>query len=106
MNFKSAKKKPFFIFFTNIYVIILTVFVFWMLFLDENSYLTHREFNNEIKELKTWIEFHKEKIEKDKEVIKKLKDSLELERYARENYLMKKENEDIYIIEFDTIKDK
>ncbi|HAO14869.1 MAG TPA: septum formation initiator [Tenacibaculum sp.] len=77
-----------------------------MLFLDENSYLTHREFNNEIKELKTWIKYHKEKIEKDKEVIKKLKDSLELERYARENYLMKKENEDIYIIEFDTIKDQ
>ena len=36
--------------------------------------------------------------------IKNLKDSLELERFAREKYLMKKENEDIYIIEFDTIK--
>ena len=34
----------------------------------------------------------------------KLNDSLQLERFAREQYLMKKENEDIYIIEFDTIK--
>jgi cell division protein DivIC len=37
-------------------------------------------------------------------MIKNLQDSLQLERFAREKYLMKKENEDIYIIEFDTIK--
>jgi hypothetical protein len=37
-------------------------------------------------------------------MIKNLQDSLELERFAREKYLMKRENEDIYIIEFDTIK--
>lgn len=46
----------------------------------------------------------KKKIEEDQETIKKLKDSLELERYAREKYLMKKDNEDVYIIEFDTLK--
>ena len=73
-------------------------------FFDENSYLVHRKFNNEIKDLETTISFYKTKIEKDKETIKKLEDSLELERFAREKYLMKKENEDIYIIEFDTIK--
>lgn len=104
MNLKSIKNKPSFKIITNLYVIILTVFVIWMLFLDENSYLTHREFNKEIKELETWIEYHKQKIATDKETIEKLKDSLELEKYAREKYLMKKENEDIYIIEFDTIK--
>ncbi|CAL2088167.1 septum formation initiator family protein [Tenacibaculum sp. 190524A02b] len=103
MKLPSLKNKSFKII-GNIYVAILTVFVIWMLFFDENSYLTHREFNHDIKELETWIEFHKQKIAKDKETIEKLKDSLELERYAREKYLMKKENEDIYIIEFDTIK--
>ncbi|MBA6156323.1 septum formation initiator family protein [Tenacibaculum sp. S7007] len=104
MNLKSIKNKPSFKIATNIYVIILTVFVVWMLFFDENSYLTHREFNKEINELETWIDYHKEKIKTDKETIQKLQDSLQLERYAREKYLMKKENEDIYIIEFDTIK--
>lgn len=104
MNFKSIKNKPSFKIATNIYVVILTVFVVWMLFFDENSYLTHREFNQEIEELETWIDFHKKKIAEDKETIKKLQDSLELERYAREKYLMKKDNEDIYIIEFDTIQ--
>lgn len=86
------------------YVIILTLFVSWMLFLDENSYLRHQEFNKDIEELETWIDYHKQKIAEDKETIKKLQDSLELERFAREKYLMKKKNEDIYIIEFDTIK--
>ena len=105
MGLKSYKEMFVFKIISNIYVIILTVFVIWMLFLDENSYLTHREFNAEIEELETWIEFHKKKIAIDKEIIEKLKDSLELERYAREKFLMKKENEDIYIIEFDTIKD-
>lgn len=76
-----------------------------MLFFDENSYLIHRKFNNEIEDLESTISFYQDKIAKDKETIKKLQDSLELERFAREKYLMKKENEDIYIIEFDTIKD-
>lgn len=74
-----------------------------MLFFDENSYLTHRKFNNEINDLESIISFYKDKIEKDRATIKKLQDSLELERFAREKYLMKKDNEDIYIIEFDTI---
>ncbi|WP_299625992.1 septum formation initiator family protein [uncultured Tenacibaculum sp.] len=104
MNFNSLKNKPFFKVITNVYLVILTVFVVWMLFFDENSYLNHREFNKEIKELQTWNSYHKKKIAEDKETIRKLQDSLELERFAREKYLMKKENEDIYIIEFDTIK--
>lgn len=104
MNLKSIQNKPLVKIVTNIYVIILTVFVVWMLFFDENSYLTHREFDNEIKELQTWIDYHKKKTAEDKQTIKNLQDSLELERFAREKYLMKKKNEDIYIIEFDTIE--
>jgi cell division protein FtsB len=94
----------FFKFFTNIFVMILIPFIVWMLFFDENSYLVHRKFDNEIEDLENTISFYKDKITKDQETIKKLEDSLELERFAREKYLMKKENEDIYIIEFDTIK--
>tara|TARA_R110002126_G_scaffold277560_2_gene423520 strand:- start:5008 stop:5325 length:318 start_codon:yes stop_codon:yes gene_type:complete len=102
--FKNLKSNFIFKIITNVFVVILIPFIIWMLFFDENSYLVHRKFNNEIKDLETTISFYKTKIEKDKETIKKLEDSLELERFAREKYLMKKENEDIYIIEFDTIK--
>lgn len=104
MTFKQLKQKPYFKFITNFYVLALTIFVVWMFFFDENSFLTHREFNKEINELETSIDYYKNRISEDKSTIEKLQDSLSLERYAREKYLMKKENEDVYIIEFDTIK--
>ncbi len=101
MDFKKIKSHLLFKKLANRYVIIFIIYAIWMLFFDENSYLTHREFNNEIDDLKTWIDYHKQKIIEDKATIKKLEDSLELERYAREKYLMKKENEEIYIIDFE-----
>lgn len=105
MNFfKNIKGNKFYKFFTNIFVLILVPFIIWMLFFDENSYLIHKKFDREIEDLENSINFYKNKIEEDKNIIKKLQDSLELERFAREQYLMKKENEEIYIIEFDTIK--
>ncbi len=104
MNFVKLKNHPIFKIIFNKYVVILVSFVIWMLFFDENSYITHRKFNKEITELKNNINFYQTKIKEDKKKIKQLQDSLELERFAREQYLMKKENEDIYIIEFDTIK--
>ena len=100
----NLKKNNFFKIITNIFVIILIPFIIWMFFFDENSYLIHRKFNSEIEDLESTITFYEEKISNDKETIKKLQDSLELERFAREKYLMKRKNEDIYIIEFDTIK--
>lgn len=104
MNLKSIKNKTGYKIATNVYLLISIAFVVWMLFFDENSYLTHKELDDDIDELQTWIDYHKQKITHDKQTIESLKDSLELERYAREKYLMKKKNEDIYIIEFDTVK--
>lgn len=104
MTFKQLKNKPLFKIITNVYVIILSIFVVWMFFFDENSYLTHKDFNKEIEALERSIETYKKRISEDKATIKSLQDSLQLEKYAREQYYMKKENEDIYIIEFDTIK--
>lgn len=103
MKFKNLKENRYFKFLTNSYVLIIIVFLIWILFFDENTHLT-REFNKEIKDLKSTVDFYKKEIEKDKKTIKMLQDSLLLERFAREKYLMKKENEDVYIIEFDTVK--
>ena len=89
---------------TNIFVLILIPFLIWMFFFDENSYLAHKKFDKEIKDLEKTISFYQKKINEDKATIKKLQDSLELERFAREKYLMKKDNEEIFLIEFDTIK--
>ena len=87
----------------NPYFLLGFSFLLWMLFFDANVEL-NREFKKEIKELNTTINFYKKEINEDKKTITELQDSLQLEKFAREKYLMKKENEDIYIIEFDTLK--
>ncbi len=89
---------------TNRYVLILIVFCTWMLFFDENSYVNHREYNEEIEELKNSIEFYKKEIKDNKKMIEALNDPEQLEKYAREIYRIKKEEETLYLIEFDTLK--
>ena len=104
MSFQEFRKKPIIKILTNRYILILTIFIVWMVFFDENSWLNHREFNKEIEKLENEQKYYKAEIEKDKELIKKLEDKEGLEKFARERYNMKKENEDIYIIEYDTLK--
>lgn len=104
MTFKQFKEKSAVKFFSNKYVIILLTFAVWMLFFDENSLLNHLEFNKEINQLNNEKEYYESEIKSDKNLIEKLNDEKELEKFARENYKMKKENEDIFIIQYDTIK--
>jgi cell division protein FtsB len=78
-----------------------------MFFFDTNSYFIHNELNNSIESLENNKKIFKDEIEKDKTFIDKMKDSNEVEKYAREKYYLKKENEDIYIIEHqDSLKNK
>ncbi len=101
MDFKSIRSKKWFSIISNIYVIILTVFVIWMLFFDANSFLTHRELEKDIKKLEKQKEFLEKEISKDKEIIKKLNNPEAIERFAREQYYLKKKNEEIYLIEYE-----
>ena len=74
----------------------------WILFLDTNNlinlYKNKKELNN-LKDKKAYYQSEIEKMKLEKEVIFNNKESIE--QYAREKYLMKKENEDIYIIKKD-----
>ena len=103
MKLRTLKKNRFIKFITNKYVLILIIFLVWMFFFDENSYLLHRRLDKEINELENTITFYETNINKNNKTIEDLQDSSQLERFAREKYLMKKSNEDIYIIEFDTL---
>ncbi len=87
--------------FKNAFIFILVVFVIWMLFFDTNSFLTHWELNSDIEDLEDEKEYYYKEIKKDKKEIKKLSDEEGLEKFAREKYYMKKENEEIYIIEYE-----
>jgi len=91
--------------FKNMYFIIIMLFIIWMLFFDSNSWLVHRELNKKVSKLENKKDFYKEGIQKDKEELIKMKTDTGLEEYAREKLFMKKEDEEIFIIEFDTIKD-
>ena len=89
----------------NRYVLLLIAFSIWMYFFDDNSIRIHQELNKDIDKLETSIGFYQKEIAKDKNIIENQKDSEKLERFAREKYYMKKKNEDIYLIEYDTITD-
>ena len=87
--------------FKNIFILILFVFAVWMLFFDANSWLIHHELNTEIDDLENEKEYYKKEIEKDKKDLKKLSTDEGLEKFAREEYYMKRDNEDIFIIEYE-----
>lgn len=72
-----------------------------MLFFDANSFLIHHELNSEMDDLENERDFFKKEILKDKKAIKALSTEEGLERLAREKYYMKRENEEIYIIEYE-----
>ena len=82
-------------------MLIFLIFLVWMLFFDGNSWLIHRELNAEKDKLEGNKAYFEEQIEKDSSQLQKLRDSSGLERFAREEYFMKKENEEIYIIEYE-----
>lgn len=90
---------PFLRYLGNKYVLVLIGFTVWMLFLDNYSYIEHRVLNKEINELEDNINYYKNEITQDSIRIKKLNNVNEIERYAREKYYMKRQNEDVYIIE-------
>ncbi len=103
---KPISKKPWLKIISNKYLLILLLFGTWMLFLDNYSYMDQRVLNKQIEELQNNKKYYQDEIRKDKENIKLLKNQDQVEKYAREKYYMKKDSEDIYIVEFesDTIK--
>ena len=99
-------KKPFIIKYIKsfkrsyyVYAGILIVFIIWMLFIDTHSWNIHSELNLEIERQEQEKKALKLIMSSDKKTIKQLQNKDSLERFARENYGHKKENETIFIIE-------
>jgi cell division protein FtsB len=87
--------------FKNVFVLVLIIFAVWMLFFDSNSWFIHNELNEDIDKLEEEKEYYKGEIEKDSKEIKELTSEEGIEKYGREHYKMKKEDEEIYIIEYE-----
>ena len=103
---ETKHKKPWLKIVSNKYLLISLLFAVWMLFLDNYSYMDQRQINKQIDELQDNKKYYQDEIKKDNQSIKLLKNQDQVEKYAREKYYMKRENEEVYIIEYegDTIK--
>ena len=85
--------------FSNFYIIIGVVFLVWLTFFDSNDLYTQLKQTAKLKGLEDEKEFYMEKIAEVKADREELLSNDELlEKFARENYLMKKPTEDIYVI--------
>jgi cell division protein FtsB len=75
-------------------------FLVVIVFLDENSLIQRAQHKREISTLKSEIARYRKQYEEDTRKLKELMNNPEaLEKIAREKYLMKKPNEDIFIFE-------
>ena len=99
--FKKIKNSKFFKIVSNLYILISVVFFIWIFFIDSNSILVNIKLNKEINELKDRKDILENQIQMDKKIISNLQNPDSLEKYAREKLFMKKENEEIFIIEFE-----
>ncbi len=96
MNFKKVKfKSPY----SYAYAIISLFFLVWMIFLDTHSLLVHLELSKEIENLNERKKFLESEIKKDNKLIIDLNNVDSLEKFAREKYRHKKNNETILIVE-------
>ena len=83
----------------NKYLILLLLFIFWIIFLDDYNLINQNKMKNNVDDLKEQKEFYISEIKRDSTELSNLKnDSEEQEKFARERFLMKKDNEDIFII--------
>ena len=83
----------------NKYFLSLSAFVVWILFFDPRDVFTQMEHRRELKELQTSKAWYQKEIAKESAEAEQLRSNpAVIEKYAREKYLMKRDNEDIFIV--------
>jgi cell division protein DivIC len=87
-------------FLRNKFLLATTAFVVWMLFFDRNDVFTQMERRGELNELKQSKQYFEKQIADNRKFSKDLQfNASAIEKYAREKYLMKRDNEDLFIIQ-------
>ncbi len=85
--------------FRNKYFLVTIVFGVWMMFFDRNDLMSQHEYRSQLSKLKEERDFYIRETEQVKKDLDELTTNRErLEKFAREKYLMKKDNEDVYVI--------
>lgn len=89
----------------NKYFIALAVFALIMLFFDKNDVFTQSARKKQLRELQESKQYYSDRISSERKELEELKsDPGTLEKYAREKYLMKRDNEDLYLVPENTDK--
>jgi len=92
------KKIPYW--FRNKYILTIICFVVWIIFFDHNDLFLQIERTGELRQLEKGKAYYQEQIDNFNKELSELKnDPAAIERVARERFLMKKDNEEIFIIE-------
>lgn len=85
---------------TNKYLLAIVFFAVWMCFFDQRDIFSTLEQKQKLKALEAKKHYYETEIDKAKQDLDNLQNSpAALEKFARERYLMKKDGEDIFIIE-------
>lgn len=83
----------------NKYIISGFVFLVWLMFFDQNNWITQFQYQMELNKLENEREFYDEEIKKVTQDLKELRTNPKsLEKFAREKYLMKKSNEEVFVL--------
>ena len=91
---------------TNKFFLTTVAFVVWMVFFDSNNLMTRNKLQEKLDGLNVEKQFYIQEIRKDSTLTNQLmSDSSQLEKYAREHYLMKKDKEDLFLV-IDTTADR
>ena len=86
-------------FFKNKYILTFLAFLVWIAFFDRNDFYSQYTYRQKLKKLQADKQYYLDEIAKDDADLKKLTtDPKNLEKFAREKYLMKKDNEDIFVV--------
>lgn len=77
----------------------MIVIILFAFFITDSSIFARLGYDAKIRELNGQIEYYRDQIERDKIQLEQINSNKDdIEKFAREKYLMKKENEDIFII--------
>ena len=87
--------------FKNKYILTVTIFSFFALFLDEYDIFTLFSQKSKLSKIQADQQAVAYKLKETKKTLKELKYSAALERYAREQKLFKKDNEDVFIVSYE-----
>jgi|SRR5450432_639891 len=84
----------------NKYILTAIGFAVWILFIDDRDFITtHFRHVNELHKLEARKIFYENQILAVNKELDQLKSNpATLEKYAREKYLMKKDNEDLFVV--------